>query len=55
MKINRQHPSDFGQKGDGAPRTEGRLAGPPEGRSDVHVFAALEEHCSDQQQANKDV
>ena len=52
MKIACQHPCDFGQKGYRAPRAEGRLARPPESRGDVHVFAPLEEHCSDQQEAN---
>jgi hypothetical protein len=50
-----QHPGDFGQKGDRTPRAKGRLTGPPESRRDVHVFAALEEHSSDQQDAYKNV
>ena len=51
-KESREHPCDFGQKGYGAARTERRLAGAPEGRSDVHVFAPLEQHRSDEQEAN---
>ncbi len=54
-KNSRQHPGDFGQKSHRAARAEGRLAGSPKGRSDVHVFAALEQNRDDEQHANEDV
>jgi len=51
-KESCEHPCDFGQEGYGAAGTKGRLAGPPKSRSNVYVFAPLEEHCSDEQKAN---
>lgn len=50
-----QTPGDLCQQGHRAARPEGRLAHAAESRGDVDVFAALEKHQANEQDAGQDV
>ena len=54
-KNDSQPPGDLCQQGHRAARPESRLAYTAKSRGDVNVFAALEQHRANEQDAGKDV
>ena len=54
-KNDGQAPGDLCQQGHRAARPEGRLAYAAESRGDIDVFAALEKHRANEQDAGQDV